>query len=108
MKKDLEFNMRGVRGTMTGRYNGRSENAVVVGVDTAIGVGPASLVTGPSWHSGRVPAGRDLSPSLGPAGRELWAPLVLFPPITEGSALHGKPVTCEQNTRAAVLCPCES
>ena len=41
MKKDLEFNMRGVRGTMTGRYNGRSENAVVVGVDTAIGLAMA-------------------------------------------------------------------
>ncbi len=37
LKKTIEFTMPGVEGKMVGSYDGRSENAVVIGVDTAIG-----------------------------------------------------------------------
>ena len=37
MQKTMEFTMPGVEGTMTGVYEGRSKNAVIIGVDTAIG-----------------------------------------------------------------------
>ena len=37
MKKTMEFTMPGIKGKMTGVYEGRSKNAVIIGVDTAIG-----------------------------------------------------------------------
>lgn len=37
MKKTMEFTMPGIKGKMTGVYEGRSQNAVIIGVDTAIG-----------------------------------------------------------------------
>ena len=37
MKKTLEFTVPGIKGKMTGVYDGRSKTAVIVGVDTAIG-----------------------------------------------------------------------
>lgn len=37
MQKTMEFTMPGVKGKMTCVYEGRSKNAVVIGVDTAIG-----------------------------------------------------------------------
>jgi len=38
----MEFTMPGIQGKMTGEYDGRSDSAVVVGVDTAIGFALAS------------------------------------------------------------------
>lgn len=63
---------------------------VTTGVDTAIGVRPTSLVTGLSGHGGRTPASRDLYPSLGPAGRGLRGPSVLFPTHNQGQRLAWK------------------
>ncbi len=37
MQKTMEFTVPGVKGRMTGAYEGRSKNAVIIGVDTAIG-----------------------------------------------------------------------
>ena len=37
MQKTLEFTMPGIKGKMTGVYEGRSKIAVIIGVDTAIG-----------------------------------------------------------------------
>ena len=37
MQKTMEFTMPGIKGKMTGVYDGRSKNAVIIGVDTAIG-----------------------------------------------------------------------
>ncbi len=37
MQKTMEFTMPGIKGKMTGVYEGRSKNAVIIGVDTAIG-----------------------------------------------------------------------
>ena len=37
MQKTLEFTMPGIKGKMTGVYEGRSKKAVIIGVDTAIG-----------------------------------------------------------------------
>ena len=37
MQKTMEFTMPGIKGKMIGAYEGRSKEAVIVGVDTAIG-----------------------------------------------------------------------
>ena len=37
IQKTMEFTMPGVKGKMTGAYEGRSRSAVIIGVDTAIG-----------------------------------------------------------------------
>ena len=37
MEKTIEFTIPGIKGKMTGVYDGRSDSVVIVGVDTAVG-----------------------------------------------------------------------
>lgn len=64
------------------------------------GVGPASPRHGPFWarwpHSGQP----SISTQARTCRKRPPALQCCFPPITKGSALHGKPITCEQNTAA--------